>query len=58
MAVKINQEKCTGCGDCVDVCPSEALKVEGDKCQVDVDECTDCEACIDECPEGAISAGD
>ena len=54
MTVKIDQEKCTGCGDCVEECPTEALKVEDEKCQVNDDECTDCAVCIDICPEGAI----
>lgn len=58
MSVKVDTEKCTGCGDCVEECPVEALKVENDKCVPDPDECTDCGACIDTCPEEAISEAD
>ena len=54
MAVNINKSKCTGCGDCVDVCPVEALSIENDKAVVN-DECIDCGVCIDECPSGALS---
>jgi NAD-dependent dihydropyrimidine dehydrogenase PreA subunit len=54
MAVTIVKDKCTGCGDCVDVCPTDALEVVDGLCIVDEDECTDCGACIDECPEDAI----
>ena len=54
MAVNINKAKCTGCGDCVDVCPVEALSIENDKAVVN-DECIDCGVCIDECPSGALS---
>jgi ferredoxin len=55
MAVKVTVEKCTGCGDCTDACPSEALKVESGKVQVNEDECSDCAACVDVCPENALS---
>lgn len=54
MAVNINKAKCTGCGDCVDTCPVEALSIENDKTVVN-DECIDCGVCIDECPSEALS---
>ena len=54
MAVTIDEEKCTGCGSCVEACPVEALKVNG-KCKVDEETCIDCGTCVDECPEEAIS---
>lgn len=53
--IKIDQEKCNGCGSCVDVCPCDALSVTDGKCKVDNDACTECEACIGECPTQAIS---
>ncbi len=57
MAVIVDQEKCTGCGTCVEVCPVEAIKVESDKAVVDAEACVDCGTCIEECPEKAISEG-
>ena len=54
MAVSINKEKCTGCGDCVDTCPVEALSIKNEKAVVN-DECIDCGACVDTCPNNAIS---
>jgi ferredoxin len=54
MAVKVTEEKCTGCGDCVESCPSEALKVDDGKVHVNEDDCSDCAACVDVCPETAL----
>ena len=56
MAVQIDQEKCNGCGMCVDVCPLQSISLENDKAKVDKDTCTECEQCVDECPNKAISA--
>ena len=55
MAVKVDLEKCTGCGTCEEVCPVEAIKVEDGKAKVDEEECVECGTCVEECPEGALS---
>lgn len=54
MAVKVNAEKCTGCGVCADSCPSEALNLEAGKAAVVAENCTDCGICVSSCPEEAI----
>jgi ferredoxin len=54
MAVKADLTKCDGCGDCVDSCPTEALKVENQKIVVNDDECSDCGACVDACEKGVL----
>ncbi len=54
MTVKADLDKCTGCGTCVDACPSEALSLEDEKVKVDEDACVDCGACVDECPVEAL----
>jgi ferredoxin len=48
------KDKCTGCGDCVKVCPVEAIKLKDGKAVIDAGECIECDACIDECPSEAI----
>ena len=53
--IKIDQEKCTGCGTCLDVCVFKGRKVLEGKATVDPDNCIACGRCVDACPNGAIS---
>ena len=53
----VNQDTCTGCGTCIDMCPTEAIKMESDKAVITW-ECMDCGACPRVCPEGAIRKQD
>ncbi|MBN2138737.1 MAG: 4Fe-4S binding protein [Sedimentisphaerales bacterium] len=46
-------EKCTACGICADVCPTGAIKVNG-QAVVQADLCTGCALCVGECPNNAI----
>jgi len=50
----IMENKCTGCGTCLDVCPAEAIKIKENGCAIITLECIDCGACPRVCPEGAI----
>lgn len=46
-------DRCTGCGTCLDVCPTEAMRIEEGRAVI-TEECIDCGACPRVCPEGAI----
>lgn len=46
---------CMGKGDCVKVCPFDALKMEKGLPRVDQDKCTGCGKCVTACPRNIIS---
>lgn len=54
--IAIDDGKCTGCGDCVELCPCNVYELKDEKAvAVDMDACTDCRLCEKHCPTGAIS---
>ena len=54
--VKIDEEKCNGCGDCIVNCPEGALQIIDGKARLVSDlSCDGLGACIGHCPRGAIT---
>jgi len=52
----IDVDLCTGCGRCVEECPTQALLLVAGKASLAFPtRCTYCTACEDICPEGAIA---
>jgi NAD-dependent dihydropyrimidine dehydrogenase PreA subunit len=55
VTLKLNQEKCNGCGMCTKVCPHDVFKLkEGKAFIVHSDQCMECGACSMNCPMQAI----
>ncbi|MBI2908265.1 MAG: 4Fe-4S binding protein [Chloroflexi bacterium] len=51
----IDNDKCTGCGTCVDACPAGAVElIDGKPMVVRPEDCTYCTDCEERCPAGAI----
>ena len=54
--IKIDEEKCNGCGLCVPNCPEGALQIIDGKARLVSDLfCDGLGACLGHCPEGAIT---
>lgn len=59
-------EKCTGCGNCLDICPNEAITMKAipeitprpgeknERPQIDYGRCCFCGLCVDVCPPGSL----
>ncbi len=51
------QTLCNGCGECIPVCPKEALSLNREKNTIIIDRqlCSDCGACVPVCVRGALT---
>lgn len=55
VTLEINQERCNGCGMCLEVCPQQVFTLEGRVSKItDRDACMECSACAKNCPQDAI----
>ena len=55
VTLKLNSNKCTGCGMCRIVCSHSVFDIKEKKAIIkDKDACMECGACSQNCPTGAI----
>jgi NAD-dependent dihydropyrimidine dehydrogenase PreA subunit len=55
-SIAIDQDTCTGCGHCLNVCPHRVLAIQAGKAVVvDRDACMECGACKRNCPQAAVA---
>jgi ferredoxin len=47
-------DACAGCGQCAQICPAEAIRLEDKKIAFDYDQCIRCYCCQEVCPEDDI----
>ncbi len=52
-SVRLDDEKCQGCTNCIKRCPTEAIRVRNKKAYIISDRCIDCGECIRVCPHHA-----
>jgi electron transport complex protein RnfB len=50
----VDDQICSGCGDCLERCHFGALSLSGDICQVEVARCVGCGLCASACSTGAL----
>jgi NAD-dependent dihydropyrimidine dehydrogenase PreA subunit len=56
VTLRLDTEKCVGCGRCPEVCPQGVFDIDNGKAQIiDRDSCMECGACAKNCPVEAIS---
>ena len=54
--LKLDVDKCIGCGRCIEVCPHAVFVLEGKKaCILDCDACMECGAWARNCPVQALA---
>jgi NAD-dependent dihydropyrimidine dehydrogenase PreA subunit len=54
--IEVDEEKCIGCGECVDICPVDVYEMKDEKSvPVNAEECIGCESCIEVCEQDAIT---
>ncbi|NOQ25097.1 MAG: 4Fe-4S dicluster domain-containing protein [Bacteroidales bacterium] len=53
-ALKIQKDHCIGCSHCMNICPTEAIRVRNGKAELFENRCIDCGECFRVCPVGAI----
>jgi polyferredoxin len=54
--IRVNANTCTECNDCVEACPSDAMKAILEN-KSNLPDCFSCGSCINECPNGSIRFG-
>jgi MinD superfamily P-loop ATPase len=52
---KVDEEKCTRCGKCAEICQFKAIVIIGETVLTFHELCHSCGGCLEACPEGAIS---
>ena len=53
-SVTIDRSRCCGCTQCLQVCPTEAIRVERSRAVILADRCVDCGRCVGACPYHAV----
>jgi NAD-dependent dihydropyrimidine dehydrogenase PreA subunit len=52
----VDNEKCSGCEECLEVCTAEVFEIRAGKAAVvRPDDCVGCESCIEICKEEAVT---
>jgi len=50
----VNEDNCIGCGECLKVCPANAIFLDSNRAFIDGGLCIGCASCIAACPQEAV----
>ena len=53
--ITLNPLKCTGCTNCIKLCPTEAIRVKNGKAKIIEEKCIHCGTCLHVCPFNAFT---
>ena len=53
--VRVDSEKCNGCGVCAAMCPLQIISIETGKAIIDEDLCDGLGGCVRKCPQQAMT---
>jgi NAD-dependent dihydropyrimidine dehydrogenase PreA subunit len=55
--INVNFQKCTGCAECVNICPVEVYELGpgGKTNPINAGECVGCMSCVEVCPVPCIT---
>jgi NAD-dependent dihydropyrimidine dehydrogenase PreA subunit len=53
-AVQLDDDRCTGCGICLERCQMGALALKGKTAQLNKHRCIGCGLCVSTCPAGCL----
>ncbi len=57
--VNVDHDKCDGCEECINVCPTAVFELNDNKSNlVNPDECVGCMSCVEACPNQAITVNE
>jgi len=51
---RVERSRCTGCGDCMRICPVDAVEIVDGKSVIDQEACISCGLCQGVCTHDAI----
>jgi hypothetical protein len=54
--LSVDKSKCTGCKECISVCPVSAIEMRQEKATIIADKCIDCATCVDYCKPAAFAS--
>lgn len=51
----VDQERCKGCEECLEVCTADVFEMrDGKSVPVNAERCTGCDSCVEDCKDQAI----